>query len=40
MPEARAPSTKYFMEASVASDDSRWKATMAYRHSDSSSNPR
>jgi hypothetical protein len=28
MPEASAPSTKYFIAASVAAAESRWSATM------------
>ena len=39
MPEAMAPSTKYFMAASAAMPVSRSKATMAYTDSDSSSTP-
>ena len=40
MPEASAPSTKYFIAASVEAAESRFSATIAYRHSDSSSRPR
>ena len=40
MPEARAPSTKYFIAASEAGTESRLKATSAYSDSDSSSSPR
>jgi len=40
MPEASAPSTKYFIAASVEAAESRFSATNAYRHSDSSSRPR
>ncbi len=39
MPEAMAPSTKYFMAASAAMPLSRSKATMAYTDSASSSTP-
>ena len=40
MPEASAPRTKYFIAASVAVAESRCRATIAYRLSDSSSRPR
>ena len=39
VPEAMAPSTKYFMAASAAMPESRSKATRAYSDSDSSSTP-
>ena len=39
MPEAMAPSTKYFIADSAAMPESRSKATMAYSDSDSSSTP-
>ena len=39
VPEAMAPSTKYFIAASAPTADSRSKATMAYSDSDSSSTP-
>ena len=39
MPEASAPSTKYFIAASVACVESRRKATSAYSASDISSRP-
>ena len=40
VPEAIAPSTKYFMAASAATPESRLKATIAYSDSASSSTPR
>src|SRR3979411_2205864 len=40
VPDAMDPSTKYLMADSAAMPDSRSKATMAYRPSDISSNPR
>ena len=40
MPDASAPSTKYFIAASVATPESRCSATIAYSDSDSSSRPR
>ena len=39
MPEAMAPSTKYFIADSAAMPESRSKATMAYSDSDISSTP-
>src|SRR5918996_1564564 len=39
-PEDSAPSTKYFIAASVESAESRLSATNAYRQSDISSRPR
>src|SRR6185295_19605088 len=39
IPEAMAPSTKYFIADSAARPDSRSKATMAYNDSDMSSTP-
>src|SRR5689334_10840604 len=39
MPEAMAPSTKYFMADSAAMPESRSKATMAYSDRDMSSMP-
>ena len=39
MPEAIAPSTKYFIADSAAMPDSRSKATMAYSDSDINSTP-
>ena len=39
IPDAMAPSTKYFIADSAATPDSRSKATMAYSDSDMSSTP-
>ena len=39
MPEANAPSTKYFSAASAARAESRCSAIMAYSDNDSSSKP-
>src|SRR3989338_11372713 len=38
--EANAPSTKYFIAASIATEESRCKATIVYRLRESSSRPR
>ena len=40
VPEAIAPSTKYFIADSAATPESRSNATIAYSESDSSSTPR
>ena len=40
MPDASAPSTKYFIAASEAAVESRRMATIAYSDSDNNSSPR